>query len=58
MLLALTTKAHTSVIVNQDLTERIATKILMSAEATHVKMEVCLIYIMTNKTNMNEYKFI
>ena len=42
MLLVLTTKAHTSVIVNQDLTERTVTKILMTVEATHVKMEVCL----------------
>ena len=41
MLLVLTTKAHTSVTVNQDLTERIATRILMIVEATHVKMEVC-----------------
>ena len=41
MLLVLTTKAHTSVIVNQDLTERTVTKILMTVEATHVKMEVC-----------------
>ena len=41
MLLVLTTKAHISVIVNQDLTERIATRILMIVQATHVKMEVC-----------------
>lgn len=55
MLLVLTTKAHTSVTVNQDLTERIATKILMTVEATHVTMEVCqIIYIMTNKTNMKQ----
>ena len=54
MLLVLTTKALTSVTVNQDLTERIVTKILMTVEATHVKMEVCLIYMMTNEANMHQ----
>lgn len=48
MLLVLTTKGHTSVTANQDLMERIVTKILMTVEATHVEMEVCLAYIMTN----------
>ena len=57
MLLVLTTKAHTSVTVNQDLTERTVTKILMTVEATHVKMEVCLFYITTNEAKMNDIQY-
>ena len=58
MLLVLTTKALTSVTVNQDLTERIVTKILMTVEATHVKMQVCLIYIMTNEANVHVVQYL
>lgn len=58
MLLVLTTKGHTSVTVNQDLMERTVTKILMTVEATPVKMEVCLVYIMTNKVDMNDAVFV
>ena len=58
MLLVLTTKDHTSVTVNQDLMERTVTKILMTVEATPVKMEVCLVYIMTNKVDMNDAVFV
>ena len=58
MLLVLTTKDHTSVTVNQDLMERTVTKILMTVEATPVKMEVCLDYIMTNKVDMNDAVFV
>lgn len=45
MLLVLTTKGHISVTVNQDLMERTVTKILMTVEATPVKMEVCLVHV-------------
>lgn len=58
MLLVLTTKDHTSVTVNQDLMERTVTKILMTVEATPVKMEVCLVYIMTNKVDMKDAVFV
>lgn len=58
MLLVLTTKGHTCVTVNQDLMERTVTKILMTVEATPVKMEVCLVHVMTDKTDMNDTVFV
>lgn len=41
MLLVSTTKGLTSVTVIQDSMERIVTRILMTVNTTHVKMEVC-----------------
>lgn len=58
MLLVVTTKGHTCVTVNQDLMERTVTKILMTVEATPVKMEVCLVHVMTDKTDMNDTVFV
>lgn len=54
MLLVSTTKGLTSVTVIQDSMERIVTKILMTAEATHVKMEVCLKYIICDSKSKHE----